>query len=249
MNTNNSVSSSRPMIQMKLNQKNNFRSVDIDSLKHSCGYLIAAIEQVYKSAIDRTKSCSLNGIELFFEKEDWKSHVVASAIWEYMEPTYTYAEGLVKFDDCGSIIGDTDDLVMVMASWCSSTIAAQEMSGYIGISDPILQTLTKFFARLKLDYKAYFDSVNEIKEGEYNFENVFLQTGFFGDIHLEHLTLVELALLAGVKNIRTIRNAQYDKNAPLEFFKENGQVLVTVDVARKWLEKRRGFVKTPEIDW
>ncbi|WP_350979935.1 hypothetical protein, partial [Shewanella sp. AC34-MNA-CIBAN-0136] len=70
---------------------------------------------------------------------------------------------------------------------------------------------------------------------------VTLSSGWFPQFSEDNFTLVELALLAGMKNIRTVRNAQYDKEEPLSFIKTGGQVLVTREHAVAWLAKRKGF--------
>ena len=69
----------------------------------------------------------------------------------------------------------------------------------------------------------------------------------YPDTHIKHLTLVELALLAGMSNIRSVRNAQFSKTDPLSFMKDGAQVLITVDEARRWLQGRNGFVPTQGI--
>ncbi|WP_351089895.1 hypothetical protein, partial [Shewanella sp. S1-49-MNA-CIBAN-0167] len=79
----------------------------------------------------------------------------------------------------------------------------------------LIKVILKCLAKLKL--------INKLDPNEL----VTLSSGWFPQFSEDNFTLVELALLAGMKNIRTVRNAQYDKEEPLSFIKTGGQVLVT----------------------
>lgn len=85
----------------------------------------------------------------------------------------------------------------------------------------------------------YCDNHNLIAGSEY----------FFPLVHKTHFSLFEIALLAGMSTIRSVRNATYDKKDSLKTIKEGNKVFVELSEARRWLKERRGFVPTKGIQY
>lgn len=108
---------------------------------------------------------------------------------------------------------------------------------------PIVKVIIKFCARIKLDFDSDFDARMDTP-----FQDVVtLQSGWFPQLAMKDLTLLELALLAGMTNVRSVRNAQRANGARLNFYKFGLQVLVTVADARAWLPGRKGFVPSTNL--
>lgn len=167
--------------------------------------------------------------------------VKQSLCWRYLYPLWLYAEQ-------GNMNQPTDvhldDAIGDLVKWLC---AVQPISEYSGERTyfPILKVILKFFARLKIDFGVALDKGGKTpiyKCLEHGCLPVM--SGWLPQVGYKHLTVVEVALLAGVSNIRTIRNAQYDKEKPLHFFKEGKKVLVEVETAKIWLMHRRGFTAT-----
>lgn len=95
----------------------------------------------------------------------------------------------------------------------------------------LINIVCKALARFKLDKGASFAK-----------DHYIYCLSFFPYTHDEGLSLYEVALLANVKTLKSIRNATYAKCDPLRTYKEHNNVLVSVNEARRWLETRRNFV-------
>lgn len=107
----------------------------------------------------------------------------------------------------------------------------------------ILKVIIKFCARIKLDFDSDFESALNSPFGEVG----TLQSEWFPQMSMKDLTLLELALLAGMTNIRSVRNAQYVTDEALNFYKDGTKVLITVADARQWLAGRIGFVPSTNL--
>ena len=168
--------------------------------------------------------------------------VQSSTPWSYLLPMWLYAEqGELTSLPKGVHL---DDAVADLVKWLCAIESISEHSGEYTYT-PILKVIIKFFARLKLDFNIELDVGGEVPLF-HDIENgcMSIEEGWLPQVHCKYLSVVEVALLAGVSNIRTVRNAQYDKENPLHFFKEDKKVLVTTDTANKWLSLRRGYVVT-----
>ncbi|WP_413282500.1 hypothetical protein [Vibrio sp. MA40-2] len=156
-----------------------------------------------------------------------------SAIWRLLEDFYFYAEMGINPE-----FSFSDDDFMWAIEFLTHLHSLKEWHG-IG-SWALEKIVYKAFARIKLDSHLDVDGHDDFPT---------LSSGFLPLAHTKHFTMLEVALLAGVSNVRSIRNATYDKNAPLATIKEGGSVLVTVDEARQWLATRPKFIPTQGVDY
>lgn len=154
-------------------------------------------------------------------------------LWKNFLPAFNYAELGAPLDLKEDEI---EYLLTELAQWLCATFSYREFNG-----NPIWsgeKVIYKFIARLKLDYQW------DVSE-----KFAAIESGWYPDAHEQHLSILDIALLAGMENIRSVRNATYDKLAPLETIKEGGKVLVTVKEARRWLQERKGFIPTQGISY
>jgi hypothetical protein len=137
-----------------------------------------------------------------------------------------------------------DDAIGDLVKWLCAIEPISEYSGENHYA-PILKVIIKFFARLKVDFNVDLDMGGEVPVFEsLEYGCIPVNTGWLPQVDCKYLTVVEVALLAGVTNIRTIRNAQYDKLNPLNFLKRGKKVLVKAEIAKAWLIQRRGYLAT-----
>jgi hypothetical protein len=215
--------------------KTDLSPVNLDELKESTFCLLMTLK--------RLQECS------FKQPESWEvwsgspeNHLVVenSAIWPEMYSIWAYAEqGLYS-----NPFTDPDAYFADLSMWISAVLGVNAYEGeFIGAA--IIKVIIKFWARLKLDFDLDLDS-NEINTP---FGDVMaVRANWFPQIAMKNLTVLEIALLSGVSNIRSVRNAQYDKGNPLNFFKDGKQVLITVADARVWLSDRKGFIASTQIN-
>ncbi|MFT5760416.1 MAG: hypothetical protein ACI9LM_005202, partial [Alteromonadaceae bacterium] len=113
---------------------------------------------------------------------------------------------------------------------------------------PLLKVIIKYLARLKLDFDLDYDDLDSKAPLEpFKHGLVTIGSGWFPQVAIRNLSVLEVALLAGVSNIRSVRNAQYDKDNPLNFYKEGKKVLIKLEDARRWLTGRKGFVTSKSV--
>ncbi len=163
---------------------------------------------------------------------DHVAYVEQSVIWECLKSAHSYANGgPMNFNE-----GQTEDLLVQLAQWLCATFAYREFNGNGCWGGET--TIYKFIARLKLDF-------------EWNVADKFvsIESGWYPHAHAEHLNIFEMTLLAGMDNIRSVRNATYDKENPLKTIKEGRNVLVTIPEARRWLQGKKGFIPTVGRDY
>ncbi len=167
----------------------------------------------------------------------------STRIWNVLNRIYQYAEcGNPEFlwfkDDQWQF--DDDDFLYAV-EWFNALKTLDETKGSFGFKYRIfhgIHMLHKFIARFKLDGNLAGDDYS-IAGSEF----------FFPLVHRTHFSLFEIALLAGMGTIRSVRNATYDKDDPLRTVKEGNKVLVEISEARRWLKGRRGFVPTQGIEY
>lgn len=177
-----------------------------------------------------------------------KESIRSTRIWSVLNRIYQYAElgnpeflwltnNEWQFDD--------DDFLYAV-EWFNALKTLDETSGGFSFKYRIfhgIHMLHKFIARFKLDsngnFAGYCDDHYPIAGSEF----------FFPLVHKTHFSLFEIALLAGMGTIRSVRNATYDKKDPLKVIKEGNKVFVEISEARRWLKERRGFVPTKGIQY
>ncbi len=227
-------------LTIELNTKANMSPVSKEELISSTYSLLETLDILYKSSrglCDCDVSC---GAVDWSGSESERKLVEESKVWTYLEPMWSYAEeGMLSPSlsntDIGDVIGD-------LVKWLSAVESISEHCGEIN-QVPIIKVLTKFLARIKLEFGINFDEGKEISFIA-GLEDMAVFPSWLPQVDEQYLTTVEMALLAGTSNIRSVRNSQYDKDNPLHFFKEGKKVLVKTDVAKQWLNHRRGFVPT-----
>jgi hypothetical protein len=205
-------------IELRLNA--NLAPTTEIELKGAAYSLIAALDHLFCSSVGKEASmCNYIDWENTLKQNQM---VEGSALWDCIYPMWEYAE------NGGEVPNIYDDLLGDLAKWLSAVNGYCEYHGDY-FNHHIIKVILKCLAKLKL--------INKLDPNEL----VTLSSGWFPQFSEDNFTLVELALLAGMKNIRTVRNAQYDKEEPLSFIKKGGQVLVTREHAVAWLAKRKGF--------
>jgi hypothetical protein len=227
-------------LTIEINTKEDLQPVKVAQLKSST-YSVLKTLQILTDSSQNKCECDVSCGAIEWDKTPEEINFVEqSAIWSYLTSMWAFAEGgeLVRFSE------HLDDAVGDLIKWLS---AVEPISDYSGgnAHTPILKIIIKFFARIKLEFGI------DLSEGgdvglfpELSSGCIAINAGWLPQVGDKHLTIVEMALLAGVSNIRTVRNAQYDKENPLKFLKEGKKVQVETDIARAWLVKRRGYVAT-----
>lgn len=168
--------------------------------------------------------------------------VEQSICWHYLHPLWLYAEQgeMTRLPDGIHL----DDAIGDLVKWLCAIQPINEYSGD-NTYTPILKVITKFFARLKIDFGMDLEEGGDVPiYDSLEYGCIPVMSGWLPQVDCKYLSIVEISLLAGVSNIRSIRNAQYDKESPLHFFKEGKKVLVEATTARTWLIQRRGFIAT-----
>lgn len=230
----------------------NLQPVTEEQLRHSVYEMLSVLEILYNSAHGRGEADTSGGVIDFLGEPEQIKLLDNSMMWEYLHPMYLFAELGEPLDvidyHLSNMLGD-------LAKWISATNPILEYDG-TPLNQAAIKVIYKFIARLKINYRWNFD-------GDYSPEDrpdplphseamdgiETLSANWYPDTHRQHLTLVELALLAGMSNIRSVRNAQFSKSDPLSFIKDGAQVLITVEEARRWLQGRNGFVPTKGIEY
>lgn len=182
---------------------------------------------------------------------DWKGTdeqimlIRKTPLWKVFNDIYQYAEyGNTEPLYCdGGQWGFSDDTILFAIEWSSAFYTLSETTDP-GVDINICKMLIhKFLARFKLDGHSF-----ENEKFDYaitkDCANIYLPM-----MHPTGLNLFEISLLAGVSNLRTIRNATYDKTNPLKVIKEGHAVYVDINEARRWIQGRRGFVPTPGVNY
>lgn len=155
------------------------------------------------------------------------------SVWEYAE------KGSYRND----FFSDDPDYFFSNAAKLLSAINGFNAWQGEAVGQAIIKVIIKFCARLKLDFDADFDTALTKTVGEV----VTLQCSWFPQVATKDLSLLELALLAGMTNMRSVRNAQYVSDEALNFYKDGTKVLITVADARTWLAGRMGFVPSTNL--
>lgn len=173
----------------------------------------------------------------------------STRIWKVLNRIYQYAElGNAEFFWLeNNQLRFNDDDFLYAVEWFNALKTLDETNSSFNFKYRIfhgIHMLHKFLARFKLDGHGNFadDGINinyVIAGSEF----------FFPLIHKTHFSLFEIALLAGMGTIRSVRNATYDKKDPLKVIKEGNKVFVEISEARRWLKERRGFVPTKGIQY
>lgn len=107
----------------------------------------------------------------------------------------------------------------------------------------LIKVIFKFCARIKLDFDSDFDNRLNMPFDEV----ATLNSEWYPQMAMKDLTLIELALLAGMTNMRSVRNAQYVTDEALNFYKDGTRVLIRIADARTWLAGRIGFVPSTNL--
>ncbi|WP_028765323.1 helix-turn-helix domain-containing protein [Shewanella colwelliana] len=159
----------------------------------------------------------------------------ASRVWLVFKELFSYAElgkpiNISSSENIGAWL--TDHLENAV-KWICCTYPMKEYHGFY-LSFVGEQIVYKFLARLKLDFECDLEEV--------------IGCGLtpFPYTHEMHLTVMEIALLAGISE-RSVRNAIYSKDDRLEHIKDGRQVYVSVKEARRWLQERRKFTRTEGV--
>ncbi|WP_445776548.1 hypothetical protein [Shewanella sp.] len=232
-------------MNLELAPRHSFKPVTLEELKESIYSVMKGLEILLYSSQDLCE-CSVScGVIEWTGSENEQNLVSNSILWKYLEPIWQYAENgdVTKIN----IIG-LDDAYGDLIKWLSASATLFEYSGEDG-HVPVLKVMTKFLARLKLDFDIDLESGANTPEFLLQLQDGFVpvSSNWLPQVNNKNLTLTEIGLLAGVSNIRTIRNAQYDKDKPLLYIKSGKTVLVEPEVARSWLKQRRGFVPSTPL--
>ncbi|MFM5356615.1 hypothetical protein ACET95_06445 [Aeromonas veronii] len=171
---------------------------------------------------------------------DRDSRLERCRLWPQLAYVWKYAEQGIYSDD--AIPSDPDAFFSDAATLLSAINGYNAYQGET-VGQAIIKVIIKFCARIKLDFNSNFETALNSPFGD----AVTLQCAWFPQVAMKDLTLLELALLAGMTNMRSVRNAQYVEDEGLNFYKDGTKVLVTVADARTWLAGRTGFVSSTNL--
>ncbi|CAH0525420.1 hypothetical protein [Vibrio hippocampi] len=224
-----------------LRSKTDLSPVTLEQLRISTYFVNANLKELHESNL-----ISGNGLP-FIESIESRNltpkliqEIESSHTWVYVQALWTYAETGVISENLTSF--HMEDVISALTQWICAILPMCEYQGEYAL-DPVLKVVIKALARMKLEFGVDFESGGDVEAiPSIQGELITLSSGWWSQVALKHLTVLELALLAGIKNINTVRNAQYVKEKPLEVIKEDGGVFISVEVAREWLAGRRGFV-------
>lgn len=239
-------------VGVTINKNASLQPVTEEQLRHSVYEMLSVLEILCNSAHGRGEADTSCGVIDFLGEPAQIKLLENSLMWKYLHPMYLFAELGEPLD---VIRYHLSDMLGDLAKWISAANPILEYDG-TPLNQAVSKVIYKFIARLKLNYRWDFD-------GDYSPEDnpdplphsdaknglVPISANWYPDTHKRHLTLVELTLLAGMSNIRSVRNAQFSKTDQLSFIKEGAQVLITVEEARRWLQGRNGFVPTKGIEY
>ncbi|MEG3754151.1 hypothetical protein [Psychromonas arctica] len=186
------------------------------------------------------------GFQSLIEENDWeasiqqKEMVVETNLWKTLKLIWEYAEKGMNLERIKSEY-HMDDLLTDLYKWssaCNSTLLYDGHFGHekIEVRESSIKLAYKFLARLKLDF-------------EFNILDELPSSGLYPVAHSTMLTTVEYSLLAGLSHIGAVRNEVCKIKDPLVIEKEGGNILITIPVARKFLQKKRKFISTEGIDY
>ena len=228
-------------LTIEIGTRRDLSPVGKEELIASTYSLLMTLEILYQSSHGRCVCDVSCGVIDYARAEKERTLVEESLVWSYLEPMWLYAEEGVLSPKLQNT--HIEDVVGDLVKWLSAVESISEYCGEI-TQTPIIKVLTKFLARLKLDFNIDFSVGKDIPYVAGLCSGDSLYIDWLPQVDNKYLTVVELALLGGTSNIRTVRNAQYDKVNPLHFFKEGKKVFVKIEVARQWLDQRRSFVAT-----
>ena len=245
-------------VGLTINKNESLLPVTEEQLRHSVYEILSVLAILSDSAHGHGEADTSCGVIEFFNEPEQVRILENSLIWKYIVSMYQFAElgeplDIVEYH-LWDMLGD-------LSKWIMATLPILEYDGTPSDRSAI-KVIYKFIARLKLNYRWDFEGRYDPEDtpdplphsGAKNGINPLcsgpsISSSWYPDTHRRHLTLVELALLAGMGNIRSVRNAQFNKTDPLAFIKEGAQVLITVEEARRWLKGRKGFVPTKGIQY
>lgn len=161
-------------------------------------------------------------------------------LWPTIAYVWEYAELGIYSDD--ALPADPDAFFGDAATLLSAINGYNAYQG-LTVGQAIIKVLIKYCARIKLDFDTDFESALNSPLGDV----ITLQCNWFPQMAMKDLSLLELALLAGMTNVRSVRNAQRANGARLNFFKDGLNVLVSVADARAWLPGRISFVPSTNL--
>jgi hypothetical protein len=232
-------------LTVEIGTRRDLSSVSKEELMASTFSLLQILEILFLSSRGKCECDISCGVIDWTGKEEEINLVEKSMVWAYIEPMWLYTEKGFLTPKLQNL--HIEDIIGDLVKWLSSVESISEYCGEI-TQIPIIKVLTKYLARIKLDFDIDFSTCKDVPyiKGLYSGQDIYIS--WLPQVDAKYLTIVEMALLAGTSNIRSVRNAQYDKDNPLQFFKKGKKVLVKVEVARHWLNQRRGFVTTNIIN-
>lgn len=244
-------------VGVTINKNASLLPVTEDQLQHSVYEMLSVLVILCDSAHGHGEADTSGGVIDFLGEPEQIKLLENSLMWKYLHPMYLFAELGEPLD---VIEYHLSDMLGDLAKWITAANPILEYDE-TSLNQAAIKVIYKFIARLKLNYRWDFEGTYGPEDNpdplpHSNAKNGInplcfgpsLSNGWYPDTHRRHLTLVELALLAGMSNIRSVRNAQFSKSDPLSFIKEGAQVLITVEEARRWLQGRNGFVPTKGIE-
>lgn len=186
------------------------------------------------------------------DSTEQNTYVLNSHLWQEIKQVWEYAEHGMhadKFcltdDSNGDFTelkdGYITDLLVDMYKWFTACEGVLYHDGDFGHETPEVREagsrlVYKFLARLKLDFKC-------------NIDQFIVADTLFPMAQETTLSSHEYALLAGLSHVGAVRNEVNNKNNPLIVTKEGNKIMVTVEVARERLQKKRKFIQTQGVDY
>ncbi|MDN3717777.1 hypothetical protein [Vibrio breoganii] len=210
------------------------RFIDKEIYEEACFKLFGAVELAYRNTFGPHlfgKEASF--IETWGYEDNYREMLEATPIYKTLIEMYQYGQlGNLAFQNA---INDEKIIDMIpmlhMTDLMYEELVSRESPSYL-----VLTVLHKYLARLKLDLA--IDLSDEWSA----------TSDFFPLCHHKHFNLYEMALLANVKSVNSIRNSVYAKEDKLTTIQEDGKHLVERDVALAWLAKRKHFVKSFSVE-
>lgn len=240
-------------VGLTINKNESLLPVTEEQLRHSVYEILSVLAILSDSAHGHGEADTSCGVIDFINEPEQVRLLENSLIWKYIVPMYQFAELGEPLD---VVEYHLSDMLGDLSKWITATDPILAYDGTPS-DQSVVKIIYKFLARLKLNYHWDLQGKDSSEHrtdlfdhsGIVNYGLDPLSSGFFIETHARHLTLVELTLLAGMGNIRSVRNAQFSKTDSLAFIKEGVQVLITVEDARRWLKGRKGFVPTKGIQY
>lgn len=237
-------------VGVTIKKNTNLQPITEAQLQHSVYEMLSVLDILYNSAHGRGMADTSCGVIDFCDEPEQIKLLENSMMWKYLHQMYLFAELGEQLNVVGYHLSD---MLGDLAKWITAASPILEYDG-TELNQAVIKVIYKFIARLKLNYRWDFDGAygpgdnpDPLPHSDAKNGLIPIAANWYPDTHHRHLTLVELALLAGMSNIRSVRNAQFSKSDALSFIKEGAQVLITVEEARRWLQGRNGFVPTKGI--